>query len=440
MSYSHKIFFVKIISKVTLSISGLFYVAVSRVRNEYSLYIRNFNVKQVFANDEYLKEIEDLKTKRKYEFVNLYLEDQIFVDVENEVKLGYLNINALKNKVEDVDEDKNLSNLDCLVLSETKLSNCDKLNFKNWNLARYDFQDKTAKSPHLGMAFLLNKASKHSIQHRKSSSINLSGKANFQYIEVNLNKVGLKGIFYYVNKKPNKKDVVTIIKHFKNNQVDFFIGDLNLNYINVDDRKRISELTHGLNLHSILYQKTRMKSHLDHVMIAKALKLQAYSTSFSNLYTDHSAVTLRICKDGKFTSEFVEDQVRKQDLNYLLQTDPVIKEVKEKTHKIFEEREAASGVRTINDEDIIMRGRNFVLSESELDRLNPPQYLSDEIINAYMHLISERYKHVFTFDTFFLRRKWFQRKKKLCQFESLPIKTMDYACQFPKLSLDFTVL
>ena len=376
-------------------------MAVSRVRNEYSLYIRNFNVKQVLANDEYLKEIEDLKTNRKYECINSYLEDQIFVDDKNEVKFGYLNINALKNKVEDVDEDKNLLNLDCLVLSETKLSKCDKLNFKNWNLVRYDFEDNTAKSPHLGMAFLLNKTSTHSIQHRKSSSFKLSGNANFQYFEVNLNKVGLKGIFYYVNKKPNKKDVVTIIKHFKSNQVDFFIGDLNLNYINADDRKRISELTLGLNLHSILYQRTRMKSHLDHVMIAKTLKLQAYSTSFVNLYTDHSAVTLRICKDGKFTTEFVEDQIRKQELNYLKQKDPVLKEEKGKNPKIFEERETGIGVRIIAEEEIVMKGRNFVLSESELDRLNPPQYLSDEIINAYMHLISERYKNVFTFDTFF---------------------------------------
>ena len=48
-----------------------------------------------------------------------------------------------------------------------------------------------------------------------------------------------------------------------------------------------------------------------------------------------------------------------------------------------------------------MKGKNFVLYESELYILKPPQYLSDEIINAYMHLLSEKYEDIFFFDTFF---------------------------------------
>ena len=48
-----------------------------------------------------------------------------------------------------------------------------------------------------------------------------------------------------------------------------------------------------------------------------------------------------------------------------------------------------------------MKGKNFVFYESKLYRLKPPQYLSDEIINAYMHLLSEKYEDIFFFDTFF---------------------------------------
>ena len=48
-----------------------------------------------------------------------------------------------------------------------------------------------------------------------------------------------------------------------------------------------------------------------------------------------------------------------------------------------------------------MKGKNFVFYESKLYRLKPPQYLSDEIINAYMHLLSEKYGDIFFFDTFF---------------------------------------
>ena len=85
--------------------------------------------------------MEDLQTSRKYEYVNTYLKDKIFIDDNSEVKLGYLNINGLKNKVEDIDEDKNLLNLDCLVLSETKLGKETEVNFQNWNIERFDLDD-----------------------------------------------------------------------------------------------------------------------------------------------------------------------------------------------------------------------------------------------------------------------------------------------------------
>lgn len=174
-------------------------MAVSRVKSEHGLFIRNFNCKQIVCNEEYLKEMEDLQTKRKYEFVNTYLIDQIFIDDKEVVKLGYLNINGLKNKV----EDKNLLNLDCLILSETKLSEEMKLNFKNWNIVRFDLEDKQAKSPHMGLAFLTRKNLKHKVEHSKVSSIiNMSGGKKVQHISVKIPKYDLEGIFFYINKKP----------------------------------------------------------------------------------------------------------------------------------------------------------------------------------------------------------------------------------------------
>ena len=332
--------------------------------------------------------MEDLRTKRKYEYLNTYLKDKIFEDESNEVKLGYLNINSLKNKVADIDEDKNLLNLDCFILSETRLSKEMEVNFNNWNITRYDFEDKKAKSPHLGMALLSKKNPKHDISVEYSSSVNLSGKTKFQYLAVNLKKQNLKGIFYYVNKKPQKKDIAAIVKHFKKSQLDFLIGDLNLNYIDEEDRRRISELNEGLDISPILYQNTRKKSHLDHVMITNRLKLQTFATLFANLYTDHSSATLRFCKNGNYTSEFVDDQIRKQGLNYLIQKDPIT-------------RQETRDTENQPEDELLMKGKFFVLYESELDRLKPPQYLSDEIINAYMHLLSQRYEDVFFFDTFF---------------------------------------
>ena len=142
--------------------------------------------------------MEDLRTNRKYEYLNTYLQDKIFMDEAEEVKLGYLNINALKNKVEDIDEDKNLLYLDYLILSETKLAKDMKINFKNWNVSRFDFEDKSAKLPHMGMAFLSNKKSTQNIEPSKACSINMSGKTKFQYVPVNLTNYELKGIFFWI--------------------------------------------------------------------------------------------------------------------------------------------------------------------------------------------------------------------------------------------------
>ena len=243
----------------------------------------------------------------------------------------------------------------------------------------------------LGLALLSKETSKTVIE-AKSDVINLSGKTIFQYLEVHLKAFGIKGIMFYVNKKPNKTDIKSLLKHFKHKQLEFFIGDLNLDATDINDRKRISLLTDGLKMKAILHQLTH-RSHIDHVMTPSKSKLVFYSTAFSNLYTDHAAVTLRICFDGNFTSEFVQNQITKQDLNYLIHQDPVKFEGKNKSENI--EREQRHEQEEIPEEDIIMKGRNFILKESDLERLIPPRYLSDDIINAYCHLISEKYKDVF---------------------------------------------
>ena len=365
----------------------------SRVKNEYALFIRNFECKQIVCNEEYSKEMEDLQKNRKYEYVNTYLKDKIFIDDNSEVKLGYLNINGLKNKVEDIDEDKNLLNLDCLVLSETKLGKETELNLQNWNIERFDLDDKNSKTPHMGLAFLTNKNLKYQIDCSKVSSIiKLSGGKQFQYISVRIPKHNLEGIFFYINKKPLKKDIEKIVKQLKENEVDFLIGDLNLDFNLQEDRQKLELMCTGLDVESILYQNTRFLSHLDHILVSNKLKLQAFATSFANLYTDHSSVTVRICQNGNFTSEFVEDQVRKQGLNYLIQQDA--------SHGKETQNKEEATARNLSD-DVLLKGDNFILHESELYRLNPPHFLSDEIINAYLKLVSERFSDIFIFDTFF---------------------------------------
>ena len=67
--------------------------------------------------------IEAMRKFNNYEMKKIYLADRIFVDEDSELKFGFLNINGLLdgNHADYLNEDKNLLNIDVLVLGETKL-------------------------------------------------------------------------------------------------------------------------------------------------------------------------------------------------------------------------------------------------------------------------------------------------------------------------------
>ena len=102
---------------------------------------------------------------RSYEYKKVYLDQKIFKVDQNEIKTGYLNINGLQDGKHDeyLNEDKNLNDLDFLVLSETKLVNeyedkTIRSKLYNWTMiARYDSEDKRK---HMGLLILKSKSSK----------------------------------------------------------------------------------------------------------------------------------------------------------------------------------------------------------------------------------------------------------------------------------------
>ena len=61
---------------------------------------------------------------RSYEYKKIYLDQRVFTMENSEMKIGYLNINGLfeGNHCEYFNADRNLMNLDIIVLSETKLN------------------------------------------------------------------------------------------------------------------------------------------------------------------------------------------------------------------------------------------------------------------------------------------------------------------------------
>lgn len=107
--------------KDAISKHGHFYVGVTRVRNSEGLFIRNFAPSQIQCRDDVKRELQILRRNKKYVFSKTYLETKIWADDDEEIKIGYLNINGLNVNTENLNKDINLSNLDFLCIAETKL-------------------------------------------------------------------------------------------------------------------------------------------------------------------------------------------------------------------------------------------------------------------------------------------------------------------------------
>lgn len=106
--------------KETISRHGHFYVAVTRVKSTEGLFVRNFAQSQIQCREDVKKELQILRRNRKYKFSKTYLETKIW-DNSREYKIAYLNINGFHHNLNNFDKDSNLSNLDYICISETKL-------------------------------------------------------------------------------------------------------------------------------------------------------------------------------------------------------------------------------------------------------------------------------------------------------------------------------
>ena len=138
---------------------GSFYVALTRVREGSKVFLRSFDKTYIQVNKKIEEKVDAMIKYRSYVFKKVYLDQQIFEDENDEIKVGYLNINGLQdgNHEEYLNEDKNLLNLDILVLAETKLSaECKSKEIdeflNNWNvIGRYDSEDG---KKHMGLLLL----------------------------------------------------------------------------------------------------------------------------------------------------------------------------------------------------------------------------------------------------------------------------------------------
>ena len=293
---------------------GSFYVALTRVREGSKVFLRSFDKTYIQVNKKIEEKVDAMIKYRSYVFKKVYLDQQIFEDENDEIKVGYLNINGLQdgNHEEYLNEDKNLLNLDILVLAETKLSaECTSKEIdeflNNWNvIGRYDSEDGRK---HMGLLLLSSKKSNiiDQIQTITHQTTKREGQLQIQGLIVRL-KNFMKLGFLYSRSTPTDPEIKAINKHFA--ECTLLMGDFNLSHRISKDQLKIKALCQGTKI-SALTEITRSISNnqLDYILIDQKLKAICFSSSFNNFISDHKSITARIgLQRNQFSEEFKQRQ------------------------------------------------------------------------------------------------------------------------------------
>ena len=148
--------------------NGSFYTAISRVKFGKNLYLKDFKTSYIKANSDVEKKMDAMKLFKSYNFKKTYNHESIFNCNEEEIKLGYINIDNIfsAKSIDFLNEDTNLLSLDFLIVTDTRLQedtveNTVNQKLTNWNIeARFDSHDKLR---HMGMLVLKSKQMNHDI-------------------------------------------------------------------------------------------------------------------------------------------------------------------------------------------------------------------------------------------------------------------------------------
>ena len=229
---------------------------------------------------------------KQYVMKKIYLDEEIFIEVDNEVKVGYLNINGVGSESHSyhLNNDHNLKNLNILVLSETKIqqNHADsklKEDLSNWTIkGRYDAIDG---GNHMGLLLLTsnNNDSRLKIEHVEEFNVKRKGSLQCQGILVRL-KDGLRLGFIYCRSTPNNQEVEQIKKYFA--ECDVLMGDLNLSHKIEEEKGKIRKLCEPRKF-SALTEITRSASNnqLDYIILNNKFKNTYLTGSFFNFISDH---------------------------------------------------------------------------------------------------------------------------------------------------------
>ena len=294
---------------------GILLVALTRVKEGKKVFLKCFEESYITYNKKVEEKIAEMRKFKSYKFKKIYLMDPIYEDSSKEFKLGYFNIRGFMEgqHAEYLDNDKNLQNLDILVLSETWLThdvpNKNVINtLNNWKILKR--LDATDNIKHMGLMLLIPQKSAKSQSYLYSLDYlegysHLNKKLLYQGLEINLKTFYRKIMFVCVRRTPGKFETQELSERF--HDYDCIMGDLNLNPKVEIQKQCLMKICGEDFIMSLQEPTTTSHNQVDHILLRKEMGKYCYATAYNNFASDHRSITLRISlSTNKFTKEMNE--------------------------------------------------------------------------------------------------------------------------------------
>ena len=373
--------------------------------------MRDFKKEYVRISDSVQWEIQRLASHANYEFYKTFLDEEIFEKSleknKTELKIGHINIKGLlwrketnetdkieANHIRDLNEDKNLLQLDYIVVSETWLNskyNNDEIENKlfNWKIVRNKGRQDFDENKHMGLLLLRNRkclGDQVTVIGHDSCSRN-DGTRCLQYITIKFDNT-ITGTFMYTNKTPSNSE----LKYFaeKIPKSDFLMGDLNLNPMDGGDNSKLKRFCKDLNMEIFLEEFTTISPirQLDHCLLNKSLTMRSFSTAFANLYSDHFATTLRIGIEGNI----LKKSKRK--------TEEPVEDIEHK--KARESANAQKNSKNKSKNEILITDyHGFSITTHDANTLYDGQWINANIVNIFSVILRNQFAQIYAFTTYF---------------------------------------
>ena len=382
-------------------IAGTFYVAITRASKAENVFLKSFKKNFIKADPCVAKKMDAMCITKPYSFFKIFNDDEIFESMDNELKVGYLNINGIldANHNEYLNKDRNLLLLDFLIIAESKLTNDTSDEVLASKLSSYDIKnrfDAGDNKKHMGILILSPKC-----KGQPKMQFGISRTFEDVSCQVVIQDFGppIHASFAYVYLRPNTGNmdqIRKILEKYECEMCDFIIGDLNLNPNIPCEKERLQEMCSNKKSMALKEVTTRQKNQLDHILVDQKWKGKVFVTSFLNFISDHKTIILRLGIDNNCLKDEIIQQMNYRSQNFMkkcaivtnCKVEGTPSEGKDKVENLID---------VTSDDDgslSIPRIPNFSSLEGQ-------QWLEDDVINSYLALIESNCSNTFSFSSFF---------------------------------------